>query len=289
LEVPIGELINVTTKFTNISTGMHINGAQILLQGDRILRNFTENLISEFYYTSINSSSDLNMGDNFLTIETQLSDHQKQVINPIITVRKIKTEIVPISVENTINIKPGEDITLEILINNTDYDEGVRGALVTYSWERGQGEFTDKNDDGIYNLSLNNIPAGSYTILITAFSGDNYSFETYEIGITASTPSNPLWNILLYVLIGGIIVVVSIFALYQTHFKYPPKVRKIRKLRKKVRKGKKLKPIILDNREDIVKSGIQEKQDIIKLEIASIQKKKNVNTEMINNGGGIQK
>ncbi|TFG22550.1 MAG: hypothetical protein EU533_04145, partial [Promethearchaeota archaeon] len=95
LEVPIGELINITTKFTNVSTGQYINGAQILLQGDRVLRNLTESLIDQTYYTTINSSSDLNMGDNFLTLKTQFLDHQTRVINLRITVRKIKTEIIP--------------------------------------------------------------------------------------------------------------------------------------------------------------------------------------------------
>ncbi|MFX1309787.1 MAG: hypothetical protein ACFE8C_08830 [Promethearchaeota archaeon] len=296
LDVPIGEQINITVKFANISTGAHIIGANVLLTGDRVLKNLTESLIYEHFTTEINSTADLNMGDNFLTIKAQNLDHETQILNLRINVRKISTEIIPVLGSNIINIEPGESVNIDVIVNNTDYDETVKGAIVTYTWDLGQGEFIDDNNDGIYNTTINNIPAGAYTISITAFSGENYSFETYQIIINANIPSNPFWTALLYVLIGGIIGIVSIFTIYQTYLKYPPIVRKIRKLRKKVRKGRKLKSIILENRGDIIERILIEKQDILKSATKVETEKKIRKTsnlvekeqETINNKGGFQ-
>ncbi|MFX1591183.1 MAG: hypothetical protein ACFFCL_00695 [Promethearchaeota archaeon] len=296
LDVPIGEQINITVKFANISTGAHIIGANVLLTGDRVLKNLTESLIYEHFTTEINSTADLNMGDNFLTIKAQNLDHETQILNLRINVRKISTEIIPVLGSNIINIEPGESVNIDVIVNNTDYDETVKGAIVTYTWDLGQGEFIDDNNDGIYNTTINNIPAGAYTISITAFSGENYSFETYQIIINANIPSNPFWTVLLYVLIGGIIGIVSIFTIYQTYLKYPPIVRKIRKLRKKVRKGRKLKSIILENRGDIIERILIEKQGILKSATKVEAEKKIKKTsdlvekeqETINNKGGFQ-
>jgi len=276
LEVPVGELINITAKFTNTSTGAHLIGANVLLTGDRILENLTE--INEYFTTEINSSSDLNMGDNYLTIKAQFLDHETMILNPRIKVRKIKTEIIPVLATN-IFIKPGESVDIDVIINNTDYDTTVKGAIVTYSWELGQGEFTDDNNDGIYNSSINNIPEGVYTITITAFSGEDYSFETFQIVLTVSIPVDPIWSILLYVLIGGIIGIVTIFTIYQTRLKYPPVVRKVRKLRKKIRKGKKLKQIIIDNRENIIERNLKEKHKVLKTEIETTNENKKLKPE----------
>lgn len=273
--VPIGELINITAKFTNVSTGAHISGANVLLVGDRVLENLTESLMHEHFSTEINSTRDLNIGDNFLTIKAQFLDHVTRELYLRITVRKIKTEIILVSSSNIINIKPGKNVNIDIIVNNTDYDETIKGAIVTYTWELGQGELRDDNNDGIYNASINNIPAGTYFISITAFSGEDYSFETYQIILTANAPpSDPIWTIILYVLIGVITGIVSIFTIYQTYLKYPPIVRRIRKLKKKIRKGRKIKPKITDKRGDIIERRVKETQDILKWGIKAGEEKK---------------
>ena len=65
----------------------------------------------------------------------------------------------------------------------------------------------------------------------------------------------------------GMIALVSIFTLYQTHFKYPPVVRKARKLRKKIKKKRKVKsPIIVNDRGAILNKTYQDKIKILELE-----------------------
>lgn len=280
IELPIGDMLNISVKYTNTTTGMHISGAKVLLRGDRILQNLTEDSALEQYSLSINSSSELNLGENPLTIEAAVIDHQTKILTPRVIVRKIKTEINTLSGTNIINIKPGNDITLEIIVNNTDYAEIIKNAVVTYSWQLGQGELIDTNNDGIYEVTIENVPAGTYSITITAFSGDDYTFETQEIELVASRPVNPIWNILLYVLIIGIVGLVSIFTLYQTRLKYPPIVRKIRKLRKKVKKGRKMKSLILNNRIGIINSVLSKNLELLRFE--SIELEGNIIPKMQN-------
>ena len=68
-------------------------------------------------------------------------------------------------------------------------------------------------------------------------------------------------------LAAGIVGLIIGFTLYQTHFKYPPTVRKIRKLRKKVKKGKKVKTFMLNIRKDIVNNEIQDKLQILSFRV----------------------
>ena len=70
----------------------------------------------------------------------------------------------------------------------------------------------------------------------------------------------------LYVLSGGALCLGLAILLYQTHFKYPSLVRKIRKLRKSIRKGKKVKPILLKDRKDILLDSFQMTKEILESE-----------------------
>lgn len=75
----------------------------------------------------------------------------------------------------------------------------------------------------------------------------------------------------------GIAGVTLIFILYQTHFRYPAKVRKIRKLKKKIRKGKKTKLIQFNHRNDIINNKFQDSKNILKLEQEQLAKSKQIN------------
>ncbi|MFW9952717.1 MAG: hypothetical protein ACFFKA_21560, partial [Candidatus Thorarchaeota archaeon] len=82
------------------------------------------------------------------------------------------------------------------------------------------------------------------------------------------------WLIRILLISFGIALIgfVTIFSLYIKYWRYPPLVRKIRKLKNKVRKEKKIKPILLRKREEIIKSHIQEQDKILSKE--SIQSDK---------------
>ena len=285
IEVIKDTLLNITVKFTN-ETGDHISGAIIEVRGDKLLNNLTENILLEQYSRTINVTDDLLMGVNVLTIEATYPDHETIVVNPRITVRRIQTEISTIAGTNSININSGDDAFLEIVLNDTDYGGTIKGAIVTYTWEGGDDFLTDLDNDGIYTGVLSNVPSGTYTIIIFAFAGDDYDFENFEITLNAISLPGSDWSWLVYILIGAIVGLGTIIGLYQTHFKYPPMVRKIRKLRKKIGKDrKKIKPIDINKRENIVNNTLQDKIEVFDVQFDTTPSKKTQKIEKNHNLG----
>lgn len=258
LEVPIGEVINLTLKFTDIM-GSHINGAEILITGSRLRENLTENVVLEQYTIMLNTTERLYLGANLLTIQASYPDYQTKLIYPRITVRKINAEIIPTSGLNVVNIKPGENVPLQIWLNDTDYGNNIIGAVVTYSYSNGDGVLTDPDNDGIYDGIIQNLLLGSHVVTINALVGDDYEVQSFQLTINAFSPPNPLFDLLIYILMGAIVVVSVGITLYQTHFKYPPTIRKIRKLKKKIRKEKKLKKLEIVDRGFIISTRITDK------------------------------
>jgi len=90
-------------------------------------------------------------------------------------------------------------------------------------------------------------------------------------------------------LVIGLIALVSMFGVYQKHYKYPPLVRKIRKLKKTIKKGKKLKSLIVSPREELIRISFKIKtkqileEEFLQSEILNKNAKLTKN-EMINKG-----
>ena len=256
IEVPIGEILNISVKFGD-DYGNHINGAQVQLSGIGILEPLDEDIIHEQYSVLINTTSKLSKGTNILSITAERENYQDKDIALSIVVRNINTEVRTVSGSTTFNIKPGGKVKLSIFLEDLDFNQPIIGALILYNWDLGQGVLTDPDNNGVYEVLIKNIPEGTYKVVITVFAGDNYHFESYELTINAFMVAGPDWTILIIILSIGIIGLISFIFLYQFHFKYPLLVRKVRKLRKKVRKDKKLKSLVLPNREHIIHERYQ--------------------------------
>ncbi len=272
IELPMGSILNITAEYIENQTKRHLNNASLHLIGENLLINLTENLVKEHYSILINTT-DLKIGVNLLTITAYATNYQIGTIDIRITINKISTIISTISGEPIINIIPGNDIKLQIMLNNSDFGTMIKNATVTYRWTYGQGVLTDQDNDGIYEADLLEIPEGSYTITITASAGDDYDFKSYEITVSAvrEPKEDQIW--LIYVLTGGIVGLISVFSVYQFYFKYPPLVRKIRKLRKSIRKGKKIKPMMISKREETINLELQNLAKILDLESKKIENK----------------
>jgi hypothetical protein len=78
----------------------------------------------------------------------------------------------------------------------------------------------------------------------------------------------------------GMLILIIGYTSYQTHFKYPPMVRKMRKIRKKINKGKKIKPTGILDRKILVAKNLQDKITIEDYEHTPIEKK-NENEQII--------
>ena len=264
IEVPLGGVVNVTVKYSD-DLGIHLGGSTIHLQGPGFDDSLNESIGLEQYTIIINSTEKLSMGLNILTLEAQLINFQTKIINPQISVREINAEITSYSGQNTLNIGSGDDAPLRIIINNTDFGGYIKGAVVLYSGDLGNGVLTDPDNDGVYESTIQNIPEGSYTVTINAIGSEDYNFVSYQLTINAITPVAPDYTWLILVLAGGVVGILVVFSLYQFHFKYPPMIRKIRKLRKKIKKEKNTKPILLNQRNEIVEKNFQSKVGVMSL------------------------
>ena len=266
INIPIGRMINVSIRYKDNSTGSHISGGTLQLIGEGLSINLIENVTLNQYSTVLNST-ELQLGAKLFSVVAQATDYNINTVNIRINVNRIRTNISTVSGETNIYLEPQESFTLMIYLNDTDYGGLIKNATVTYRWAHGQGELIDLDNDGIYEVYFENIPGGTYIMTITAYAGENYEFEEYEIIISVSSPPGLDWKWLVIILGSSALGLVIVFVSYLKHFKYPPLVRKIRKLRKKVSKNKKLKSIPLQNREDIIDTNLKGKLEVIETEV----------------------
>jgi len=265
IELPLGSILNITIKFTENQSGLFIRNSLIQLIGESLSINFIENLNYKQHSFILNTTI-LKIGVNLLTITANATSFQIETTYLRITINKITAVISFASGDPYINIIPGESVKLRIMLNDSDFGAHINNAKVNYRWTYGKGNLTDPDNDGIFEVDLLEIPEGSYTITITASAGDNYNFKSYEITVSAIRPLQEDQSWIVYVLSGGIVGLVSIFSVYQLHFKYPLLVRKIRKLRKKIRKGKKMKPMMISKREETIEIVLQNQTKILDFE-----------------------
>jgi hypothetical protein len=99
------------------------------------------------------------------------------------------------------------------------------------------------------------------------------SFDDVYLYIEIITLEEDL-SFVIYGLLGGIVAIISFMIIYFKVLQYPPLVRKIRKLRNKVDKSKKLNPIMVQERKDLIDSILKLKTNKLDL----VESKLNINT-----------
>ncbi|MBA7702601.1 hypothetical protein ES703_111370 [subsurface metagenome] len=240
IETPIGKELNITFKYFDDITGNHIPQALVQLIGAKYTWNFTENN-SLKQYSLIIDTTELDIGLKFLTIYAQRTYYQSSSELLEITVRQIKTNITTESGEDVINIQAGESYTLRITLHDLDFGSIIKNATVRYTWELGQGYLTDDDNNGIFEVTLGNIPEGTFTITFTILNvSDDYLFErkVITLNVISSPEETLLFQILTIVAIAAFISVTGYFIAYQRVLKYPKPVRKIHKFKKTLKKKK---------------------------------------------------
>ncbi|MHA2287893.1 MAG: hypothetical protein ACXABG_03810, partial [Promethearchaeota archaeon] len=269
-ELPIRSILNVTIKYSDNQSKTHIAGADVRLvnsTNSEALYNFTENLALN-QYTLLLDTSDLQVRGHLFDIVAHANNYQIKTLTLTLTLNKIAAIINTTSgISFFPDILPSESIELSINLFDTDFGGIITNANVTYRWAYGQGSLTDPDMDGNYTVELENVPTGTYEIIVTASAGDDYSFNVYRITLNVVSVSPPDFTILFISLAGGIAALVAAFTLYEVRFKYPPLVRKSRKVRKKISKGKKTKTIKdITSREDLIKEQIENNIETLQLE-----------------------
>jgi len=267
LSLPFGSSLNITVLYSDNQT--HISGAtvQLINKTDPAdFYDFDENIAFTQYNLSLDTSG-LKVGVNLFTIVAYANNYQVKTLSLRITLNKISTVINTTTGERFFSIKPSTPFLLEIELTDIDFGGSITNAIVEYRWAYGQGNLTDPDNNGIYEVELENIPAGTYEISITANAGDDYNFETYKITLSVVSEIATDFTLLFISLAGGLVALVTAFTLYEVRFKYPPLVRKSRKVRKKISKGKKTKPIKdLTSRDDLIKEHLESNIETIQLE-----------------------
>ncbi len=237
LELVYGEDLNITIKYTDLN-GFHIPNATVRLISEGVTRDLNESLTLEQYTLILNTTERLFIGVNLLTIEAQEPNFQTGYGFLRVTIRKVNGEIDTITGLNPIQTTAGNDITIRVNLNNTDFDGLITGAIVTYQWENGDGILTDSNNDGIYEATLLDFPNGTYTFEISAFAGDEYFIEDYDLIIVSISEAAgpPIFQVL--AIVSAVIVagLASYLYIYQKYLKFPKAVRKVRKYRKTLKR-----------------------------------------------------
>ncbi len=236
LELPIGSSLNITVKYSDL-LGNFIDNADVKLLGEGLSVSLNQSISLE-QYTTLLDTRQLDIGVRLLTVVAQRNNYQLKIINIRLDIRRIRTNITTSEGTNVININAGQPVYLKIKLNNLDFGGLILNATVSYRWQNDQGVLTDNNNDGIYESTISNIPVGSFTITITAFAGDDYDFERYEIIVTviAQTTRDNLFLILFIISVIGATILGSYFYAYQKYFKYPKPVRKVRKYKRTLKR-----------------------------------------------------
>jgi hypothetical protein len=237
INIAINKLLNITIRYTDLN-GNHIENATVEMFGA-----ISDSLNEDTYYdqyTYIFNTSILDIGVRIIAISAEKENHIFQSEDLRIEIRRILTNISTVDGISRISKQPGEDVRLRIILEDLDFGGLIRGGVVSYSGDLGSGILTDGDGDGIYEVVFENIAEGTFKIVIDAFYGDNYEFESYEVTISAIRPAGEalLILILTVAITSAAVIIVGYIYAYQKYLKYPKPVRKVRKYQKTLDKTK---------------------------------------------------
>ncbi len=245
IELPIGSVLNISVKYID-ECEVPIDGSEVNLTGEGL------NDLSLVYNESIdmnnvfiNTSEQLKVGVNLLTIIAREPYYQTQSIDLRITIRKISIQITEnAQPSSSIEIRPGQSFNIRIALNNTDFGGQLTNANVTYSWQYGRGELSGPDENGYFTGSFGDLPEGAYTITIFASAGENYDIESFKITVSVVRPASEyqfLQTVVVGLAIGAVAIAAGFggyFALYHFIFKYPRQIRTLHKFKRSLGKKK---------------------------------------------------
>ncbi len=259
LTIPIRKLLNITVNYFEVASETAITDATIQLIGGGISSNLIENAINHQYSIVIDTGQ-LDPGGKLFTIYCNRTNYQPYSANLKIQVDRIRTNITTSTGDTLFNFKPGDNFQLKVNLTDLDFNAKVLNATVTYTWDYGQGDLTDENNDGVYEGTISNLREGTFVVTISVYAGDDYEFERFTVTLNVVRPPEEvlLFQVLTIVGIGAAIGLGGYLFAYQKVLKYPKQVRKIRKYKSKLKKRKSL-GIETRSRDQIIEDNYAEK------------------------------
>ncbi len=232
-----GSIVNLSIEYLD-DTGEFIRDANVSASGD-IEEQLNQNIKLKQYSLLINTSK-LDVGTRKVRISAAKTNYQFQSKNIRIEINRIDTEINTVSGDSSVNLRPGENYTIQVFLRNLETNQSILGASINYTWIFGEGSLTDSDNNGIYETTLQNLPEGTYQIVITANIGEEYDVRTFTITLSISRPPQEFFAFQITLIISAAIAIAlsSYTILYLKVLKYPKAVRKVRKFRKSLSKAK---------------------------------------------------
>ncbi|MFX1398359.1 MAG: hypothetical protein ACFFAS_15115 [Promethearchaeota archaeon] len=252
--IPVGRSLNITIDYRDKFDDF-INNASVNINciDSTLEYEFTEDPLN-YYYCIINTSDFIGdvlspriiiTASKGLALESQYSDKT-------IFIRKRVMEIIPLDGQFEYNRTAGSSLSIQFQVNDTDFNELVEGLELRYDILSTKGALLTE-DNGTYEVSLRNLPAGTYDLDIYVVATDYYGYEKITIRLNVVNPNaaetaflEMVIQILIIVGIAGAIGFSAYIYAYQKVLKYPKPVRKVRKyksnLRKRSFKGPEVEP-----------------------------------------------
>ena len=262
-DIPIGNLIVILFNYTEEITNEYVKNATVQLIGENLIFNMSA-LISGEYSVTLDTNL-LDLGVRFFSIYSYKANYQSHTVYLRITINRISTKIRTEDGEDNIEVKVGESYTLKIKITNLDFGGPITDAEVSYQSDfvgedLKEGELKEK-DDGIYEIKLEDLPEGTYTITITvSHENDDYDFSRYEITITVAREEEEVlfFQILTVVGITSAIGIGGYLFAYQRVLKYPKPIRVVRKFRHNLKKKNPSRGLDIPTRENSFREAYEE-------------------------------
>ena len=180
IQVPLGNTVNITIKYLNL-TGNHISGASIQLNG-KVSGQLNENSTLE-QYSRIIDSTDLEIGIWALTVTAQKANYETQIIPFFVDVVERPTDLqlyvnsVQKTTNNTVNIKYNEVMNITIFYKDVLTNQHLTGANVELL---GFGRMNETSNQYNFTLISNSLNLGFNVLTINAQS-ENYTSQMIQL------------------------------------------------------------------------------------------------------------
>ncbi|KKM07428.1 hypothetical protein LCGC14_1734010, partial [marine sediment metagenome] len=183
IQIPINKILNVTIKYTNQSTGLHIPNATVQLGGD-FIASLSENSTLK-QYSIIFNTSQLTIGIKSLIVEAKKNNYETQSITFFVTVVERATELL-IFVDNN-QIDDGKTFYSginEILNVTANFrDNSTKKFLIGANLELlSMNNLTETANYYNITINTNELDQGINVLLIYA-QLENYTSQTFQLFI----------------------------------------------------------------------------------------------------------
>jgi len=188
IEIAWGELLNITTVYTDVISPAFINGANVTLrEGTTILYNFTKHPSLNQYNLTLNASI-FGIGVNALTVYAKQDNYSASLGNIIINVIERETELEIFLNETSslsIEVPWGDLLNITAVYRDLDSSAFLSGATMTL--KNGTTvlfNFDEQSQLNQYNLTVNTTIFGVGVKALTVYADKvNYSVSLGSITI----------------------------------------------------------------------------------------------------------